>query len=299
MTRSLVILLVFVSNLAYSQVFIDRARSEAEKKIYNLEDNPDIRNYTEIIARDSLNAENYFNRARGYYSIWLMSDKKDTIAFQLFRKDVYRANTIDSANCTYNQWIANKFKLPDSLAIRYYNKAINKCGNTEEYFFQRAFCLMRLRRFEAAIKDLNEAKHLRQTKGDPVMRKLMIEEYTTCRGLCYAKLGEYKAAERDLRKVIESNNAKWDSYIYLGIVESMQGKYEEALNIFNDLKSKAPFVMVNYLYIGNSYHAMGNDALANENWSFAAKNGITFDEKRKCIGTQLDFFIDNFRLGSD
>jgi tetratricopeptide (TPR) repeat protein len=299
MKESLIILLVLLSNLAYSQKDRDQIAFEGEKAYLKLEDSPDIRNYTEIIARDSLNAESYFNRAKGYYSIWRKGNNRDTIVFRHFKNDLFKANMLDSSNCNYNSWIANRCSLPDSISIIYNNKAIKNCSNTEEYFFQRSFCLMRLRRFEDAIKDLNKAKSLRQIKGDKVACKFMTEEYITHRGLCYAKMGEFKKAERDLRKVIESDTLKWESYLYLGIIESMQGKYEEALKVYNDLKERAPFFIVNYIYIGNLYHAMGNESLASENWAFAEKNGITVEEKRKPIDTQLDFFIDNFRLGSD
>jgi tetratricopeptide (TPR) repeat protein len=299
MKKSLLILFVLVSNLAYSQKGTNQTAFEGEKAYLKLEDSPDIRKYSEIIARDSLNAESYFNRAKGFYSIWRKGNNWDTVVFRHFKNDLFKANMLDSSNCNYNSWIANRCRLPDSISIIYYNKAIKNCSNTEEYFFQRSFCLMRLRRFEDAIKDLNTAKSIRQIKGDEVTNRLMTEEYITYRGLCYAKMGEFKKAERDLRNVIESDTIKWDSYLYLGIIESMQGKNEEALDIYNDLKERAPFFIVNYIYIGNLYHVMGNESLANENWAFAEKNGIAVEEKRKPIDTQLDFFVDNFRLGSD
>jgi len=299
MRRSLLILLVFVSNLAYSQDFIDRAMFEAEKIIYKLDDDPDIRSYTELIERDSLNAGNYFKRAKGYYSVWLESDEKDTAAFNFFKKDLYRAHALDSANCNYNQWIANKCELPDSLAIRYYSKSISVCVKTERFYYERSFCFMRLKRYEDAIKDINMAKRLAQGTTDEVARVYMTNDYIKYRGLCYAKLGKFKEAEKDLRKVIEADDTNWQNYIYLGIIKSMQGKYEEALDIYNDLKTRAPFVISNYLYIGNAYHAMGNEFLAEKNWYFAEKNGITVDEKSKSIDTQIDCLMQNFRLGAE
>ncbi|HNW56507.1 MAG TPA: tetratricopeptide repeat protein [Bacteroidales bacterium] len=299
MKRSIVIFFVLVSNLAYSQDLIDRTMVEAQKIIYKLEEDPDIRNYSEMIAHDSLNPESYFKRARGYYTIWLSGDKKDSVSFELFKKDLYRANMLDSTNCCYNQWIANKCMLPDSLAIRYYNKSISVCGMTERDFLERSFCLMRLKRYEDAIKDINMAKRLTQGTTDEVARAFKTNDYIKYRGLCYAKLGKFKEAEKDLRKVIKEDGTNWQNYIYLGIVKSMQGKYEEALKIYDDLRARAPFVISNYMYIGNVYHAMGNELLAEKNWYFAEKNGVTVDEKNKAIDTQIDYLMHNFRLGAD
>ena len=291
------VLLILISNVAYSQGVIDNFLKQTEKKYLNIKDNPKINSLSRKITKDSLNAKHYFERAKAYYSLWLDSNKKDSSLLYQVRNDLFKSIAIDSLNAEINMFIASKSGLPDSSSIYYYNRIISHSKKKEEYYFHRAFCLMRLGSFESAISDLNDAIQLAKKRSDIVMSKEMTEDYISYRGLCYAKLKQFELAENDLKSSIKSNSTKSINSIYLGIVKSMQGHYDEALSIYNDLLERVPFVVITYLFKGNIYHEQGNESLANENWSHAIDSGVKVNEKAFNIQTQLDYFIDSFRLG--
>ena len=113
------VLLILISNVAYSQGVIDNFLKQTEKKYLNIKDNPKINSLSRKITKDSLNAKHYFERAKAYYSLWLDSNKKDSSLLYQVRNDLFKSIAIDSLNAEINMFIASNSGLPDSSSIYY------------------------------------------------------------------------------------------------------------------------------------------------------------------------------------
>lgn len=293
----LLVITVVTSVNIHAQDAVSNLLKQSGRKVLKIEDNPNLKRLSNKILKDSLNAKNYFKRAKAYYSLWEDGNKKDSLLYSKFKSDLLKSSRIDSLNNEIYLFIILKCELPDSSVLTFHNRMINYGKKVEENYYYRSLCLMRLGKFEDAINDLNIAIELAKKNHNLVLRKEMGDGYVRNRGVCYAKLKQFTLAEKDLQFTIKSNDKDYISYIYLGIIKSMEGQYQEALDVYNELLSKAPFVMGAYFFKGCIYKRLGNEDLANENWIRAFDAGVEVGDKLFTIETQLDYYIDSFKLG--
>jgi tetratricopeptide (TPR) repeat protein len=291
------IIYLFIVESVYSQNDSHRLFLQAEKAENSGQNTTAIDLYSRVLKQDSLNAKAYLGRAKSYYWVWSLRDKNDSLLFNNFLFDLNKSFQLDSTNNLCNFWLAEKTGLTNKQALDFYNRAIRYCTDNEAYFSHRAICLMHLGQFELAIEDINRANKLSNKRTDLVMKISLKEDYLGYRAICYAKLNNLISAERDLDKAIESCNTKHELYLYLGTVKALEGEYNQALEIFNGIIKKSPYVAVTYLFIGNVYNRINEPKLAENYWLTALDKGIQLNNRNKDINYQLDYFIEKFKFG--
>lgn len=289
----ILIIHLLIVELAYSQNNSSDLYLRAEKADNSGQHITAIDLYSQALKLDSFSAKAYLGRAMSYHTVWLARNEKDNVMFHNFLFDLKRSFQLDSTNSLCNFWIATETGLTHSQAITFLNRAIRYCKDNEAYYSRRANCLLHLGQFQSAIEDINQEIKLINKQSDLDLIKSLNEDNTCFRALCYAKLNNLKLAEKDLNKVIESGCTKSEPYLYLGTIKALRGEYSQALEIFRKIINRNPYVAVVYLFIGNTYCKMNEQALAEKYWLIASNKGIRVDNNTKNINYQFDYFIED------
>lgn len=124
----------------------------------------------------------------------------------------------------------------DSLALKYFNKAIKIYPKHKSSYDKRGLVYYHLGKYQLAMDDFNTV--------------LMIDSnyYSayTHRGLLYTALRQYEKAERDFVKAVDYNNTDYVAYFNLGFFYQTKGAYEESIKAYDEAIELNPNYILNY-----------------------------------------------------
>lgn len=293
---SLILLLLFVLP-SQAQHNAKEYTTLADKEHENGQYTSSIKLYTKAIEIDSTYAQAYLGRAISYNSMWITNEEKDPLLHKSFLKDLFQSYKLDSTSSYCNLLIADKTEIEQKEALVYYNRAIRYCNNNWAYFQHRVNCLMQLGMYTEAIEDLRKEYRILDKEDDKIQRKNLQLSCLLNEALCRAQLKDYKTAEKMIHKVINFNNAEYNSKLYFAIVLALQNKYDEAVNELKMILQNNPYYAIAYLCLGDIYKQNSQAQLKELNWSKAIQNGIIINESNNDLYKLIDFLVkkNNFK----
>lgn len=149
-------------------------------------------------------------------------------------------------------------------SLNAFDKALELDSSYGEAYFQKGIILTQLKKWEPAIKNINQALHnnvdsvrglqrrvalhdsINDTSGSIKDYSLLIklgqknEQNFYQRGYLLFSLNKYHPAIKDFRKVIDKNPQKVDAYYYKGYALGKTGQYQASINDFNKVLELDP-----------------------------------------------------------